>query len=255
MNDTVNYPQSLRALLNQLNAPATPAEIQQYALSDALVEVDWISRLDALGSEEDSPHVGGIVALINEIERLRHRLKASETRRIELEHLIDADPLCPVLNRRAFERELARAISFSRRTGKAGSVLFLDLNGLKTINDTLGHAIGDRAIERCARMLILSCRTTDRIGRLGGDEFAVIMPDTPPSGALTRGARLAELLERIPLVIDGQDPLTLSAAFGAAPFSGSDDIKTVLDAADAAMYAHKQDIKAGRQKEIRSNDD
>lgn len=243
MNDTVDYPSTtLKDLLNQLNAPATPAKLQQYSLAPPPLE-DWIDRLSRLSAEEDSPHIGGIAALINEIERVRHRLKASEARRIELEKLIDTDPLCPVLNRRAFERELMRAISTARRSGKSGSVLFLDLNGLKHINDKYGHAIGDRAIERCAKMLILSCRETDRIGRLGGDEFAVIMPDTPPSGALIRGARLAELLERIPLLIEGAAPIVLSAAFGAAPFTGSDDIKTVLEAADNAMYAHKQEIK------------
>ncbi len=243
MTETVEYPQSLKDLLNQLNAPVTPVTVKQFSLEPAVSEAEWLRRLDHIGSEEESPHIGGIVALINEIERVRNRLKASETRRIELEQLIDADPLCPVINRRAFERELGRAISQSRRNGQPGSVLFLDLNGLKTINDRYGHAVGDRAIERCAKMLILSCRTTDRIGRLGGDEFAVIMPDPPPSGALTRGARLAELLERVPLILDNTQPLTLSAAFGAAPFNGSDDVKTVLDAADSAMYSHKQEIR------------
>lgn len=230
-------PLSLRELVNQLNRPS------RLAIEGIPIEQDWLAALRTPFTPETNVHVQSMATLIDEIARLRTRLSLSETRRAELEQLIDADPLCPVLNRRAFERELGRAIAWARRTGRPGSVLFLDMNGLKKINDTYGHALGDRAIERVAKMLILSCRTTDQIGRLGGDEFAVIMPDTPTSGAIVRGERVADLLSRVPLLV-GDTPLSLSAAYGAASFSGSDTSREVLEKADAAMYVHKQALKA-----------
>jgi diguanylate cyclase (GGDEF)-like protein len=234
-------PTSLRDLVNQLNRPsATAAELHGIE-----IEQDWVEALRRGQSFEparEDIHLQALANLIEEVATLRLRLAISEGRRAQLEQLIDTDPLCPVLNRRAFERELSRAISWSKRTSKPGSVLFLDMNGLKQVNDTYGHAAGDKAIERVAKMLILSCRSTDSIGRLGGDEFAVIMPDTPPSGALIRGERVSELLAKVPLMI-GEIPVTLSAAFGTAEFSGGTTAKAVLERADAAMYAHKQKIK------------
>ncbi len=231
-------PISLRELVNQLNRPS------HHAVEGIAIEQDWLIALQRPFAPEENVHIQSMARLIDEIARLRTSLSLSETRRAELEQLIDADPLCPVLNRRAFERELGRAIALAKRSGRPGSVLFLDMNGLKQLNDTYGHAMGDRAIERVAKMLILSCRSTDLIGRLGGDEFAVLMPDTPTSGAVVRGERVTDLLTRVPLMADEHTPVTLSAAYGASSFAGTDTTKGVLSAADAAMYAHKQRIKA-----------
>lgn len=224
---------SLRELVNQLNRPGL------HRVEGIHIEQDWIEALRRPSNGELHVHTQALTCLIEEIGRLKARLTFSEARRNELEQLIDTDPLCPVLNRRAFERELTRAIAWAKRSGQTGSVLFFDMNGLKHINDTYGHIIGDRAIERVAKMLILSCRATDLIGRLGGDEFAVLMPDTPISGAKVRGERVADLLSRVPLLADGT-PVTLSAAYGATMFSGDDIPKDVLARADAAMYVHKQ---------------
>lgn len=234
-------PLSLKELVNQLNRPGL------HRVEGIPIDQDWVEALRRPGADELHVHAQALTCLIDEIGRLKARLNFSEARRSELEQLIDTDPLCPVLNRRAFERELTRAISWARRSGQGGSVLFFDMNGLKQINDTYGHVTGDRAIERVAKMLILSCRATDMIGRLGGDEFAVLMPDTPVSGAGIRGERVANLLARVPLLA-GETPITLSTAYGATTFGGNDNLKDVLDRADAAMYAHKQAFKAAQQK-------
>lgn len=227
---------SLKELVNQLNRPG------HHDIEGIPIEQDWLEALKRPFEPHENIHVQSMAVLIDEIARLRTRLSYSETRRAELERLIDADPLCPVLNRRAFERELGRAIAWAKRSGQPGSVLFFDMNGLKKLNDTYGHAVGDRAIERVARMLVLSCRQSDLIGRLGGDEFCVLMPDTPPSGALVRGERVSALLSRVPLLA-GHSRITLSAAYGTASFGGEDTPKDVLARADAAMYAHKQQMR------------
>lgn len=234
-------PLSLHELVNLLNKPSRKP-VQKLEISQ-----DWMEALRQPAEAELHLHTQALTVLVDEVARLRRQLAGSEARRKELEQLIDADPLCPVLNRRAFERELERAVALCRRTRRPGSVLFLDMNGLKHINDTYGHALGDRAIERLARMLVLSCRQTDLIARLGGDEFAVLMPDTPPSGALVRGERVIDLLKRVPL-LGGPHPLILSAAYGAAAFDGSQAAADVLNRADAEMYACKL-----AQKQINSN--
>jgi diguanylate cyclase (GGDEF)-like protein len=235
-------PLSLHELVNQLNRPP---EANAPTLEGIAIEQDWVEALRRRQGNAEQAQLETIGNLMDEIARLQMKLDISEAKREQLEQLIDADPLCPVLNRRAFERELGRAISWSKRTKKEGSVLFLDLNGLKPINDTYGHAVGDKAIERVAKMLILSCRATDLIGRLGGDEFAVIMPDTPALGALVRGERVEALLQQVPLLV-GDTQLTVSAAYGAASYDSTDDVKDVLKRADAAMYAHKLKTKAAR---------
>jgi diguanylate cyclase (GGDEF)-like protein len=243
MSDVLNpKPLSLHELVNQLNRPPAPGSA---TLSGIMIEQDWVEALRRRQNNAELAQIETIGNLMDEIAKLQMKLEISEAKREQLEQLIDADPLCPVLNRRAFERELSRAIAWSKRTKKEGSVLFLDLNGLKPINDTYGHAVGDKAIERVAKMLILSCRSTDLIGRLGGDEFAVIMPDTPISGALVRGDRVDALLRQVPLMV-GDVTLDVSAAYGASSYDSTDDVKDVLKRADAAMYAHKQKMKAGR---------
>lgn len=243
MSDVLSpKPLSLHELVNQLNRPPAPGSA---TLAGIAIEQDWVEALRRRQNNAELAQIETIGNLMDEIAKLQMKLEISEAKREQLEQLIDADPLCPVLNRRAFERELGRAIAWSKRTKKEGSVLFLDLNGLKPINDTYGHAVGDKAIERVAKMLILSCRTTDLIGRLGGDEFAVIMPDTPTSGALVRGDRVDALLRQVPLMV-GDVALNVSAAYGAASYDSTDDVKDVLKRADAAMYAHKQKMKAAR---------
>src|SRR6185369_8011210 len=162
-----------------------------------------------------SIHLKAITALVGELADTKNRLAEREDHIADLERKMDEDPLVPVLNRRAWTRELQRAIALARRTNRGGSVLFFDVNGLKKVNDRFGHRIGDRVIERVAKTLVIDCRASDLVGRLGGDEFAVLMPETPPEGALIRGKRVADILKQVPLMA-GESALTLSAAYGAA---------------------------------------
>jgi diguanylate cyclase (GGDEF)-like protein len=114
--------------------------------------------------------------LIGEVAELRHELLTTRRRLMELERLADEDSLAPISNRRAFLRHLARTITYVGRYGAACNLLYFDVNGLKTINDTHGHAAGDAALIHVADTLRGNTRTSDMVGRLGGDEFAVLMP-------------------------------------------------------------------------------
>ena len=86
-------------------------------------------------------------------------------------NLADEDSLLPVINRRAFVRELSRAMSFAQRYTQPSSLAFFDVNNMKTINDELGHAAGDAALMHVAEMLLEHVRHSDVVGRLGGDQW------------------------------------------------------------------------------------
>ncbi len=110
-----------------------------------------------------------IYSLLEEVGKLREELEQSKHRISQLEKLADEDPMVPISNRRSFVRELSRMLSYAQRYGGAISVLYFDINDMKSINDTHGHAAGDAAIAHVAGHLAASIRESDVVGRLGGD--------------------------------------------------------------------------------------
>ena len=189
---------------------------------------------------EFTPKVrAAILSLVQEAERLRRELDDTRKRIIQLEELADQDTLLPVANRRAFVRELSRVMSHMERYNAPHCVLFFDLNGLKRINDTLGHAAGDAALMAVARTLLGNTRQSDLVGRLGGDEFGVILAQTDTASANAKAARLAELIESQKVEWRGHR-IELSVAYGSYALQGKEDANDALHAADRAMYARKR---------------
>lgn len=186
-----------------------------------------------------------IMGLMREIDRLRQDLTRSQARLAEIERLADQDALVPVNNRRAFMREMTRVLHFAGRYGSSASLIYFDLNGLKTINDTLGHTAGDTAIRAAADVLISNVRDFDVVGRLGGDEFAVVLAQTPIEPAREKARQLAEAMRARPVPWEGQ-MIRLDTAYGVYALSPDEDAAAALAAADQAMYQHKQKLKAAR---------
>ena len=188
-----------------------------------------------------------ILRLIEEIDTLRRELQANNDRIEELEHLADADPLTPLVNRRAFVREIDRARAYVDRYGSSSILIYLDIDGLKRINDGHGHAAGDQALLAVAALLVDNVRSSDLVGRLGGDEFGVLMARASHKAAEEKVAALSALIEAIRLPLDegteGEE-ISLSASFGIAEITGKMDAEAALNAADAAMYAEKERKKA-----------
>ncbi len=180
-----------------------------------------------------------MLGLVAEVEELRRDLKEARGRVGYLERLADQDSLVPVVNRRAFTRELSRTMSYARRYGVPCSVLYFDLNELKEINDTYGHAAGDAALVSVAEALVASVREFDIVGRLGGDEFGVILVHVGREAAAEKAASLAAAVERKPLVYRG-NTIGIGVAFGSYEFRPDENLDHVIDAADKAMYAHKK---------------
>jgi diguanylate cyclase (GGDEF)-like protein len=157
----------------------------------------------------------------------------------ELRQQARHDPLSGLKNRRRFDEELRAELARSRRYGVAGAVLMLDLDSFKHVNDSLGHAAGDRVIAEVAEVLRERARETDVLARLGGDEFAVVLPRCDLEQAQAVAGKLqAAIRERLEAE-DGTPRITVSiglAPFGPGTAEGSEEI---LSRADTAMYAAK----------------
>ena len=200
------------------------------------VPTDLVERAGerlGLSPAELTPAVRAALAhLQDEVDRLQAKLADAEL-------LADLDPLTPVLNRRAFERELGRAMASARRYGEDLSLVYFDLNGFKAVNDTYGHAAGDAALKHAADVLSANVRDSDVVGRMGGDEFAVILTRAAPDNAAKRAAQLAALVDAEP-VTWRKHSFFLSTAWGVRPFAPDKEAAELLAEADAAMYLRKR---------------
>ena len=152
----------------------------------------------------------------------------------QLRHQASSDSLTGLANHGRLFEVLHAEISRSKRTGREFSLLLLDLDGLKKINDQFGHLVGSRALCRLAQVLADYCRSVDTAARHGGDEFAVVLPETGMAAATLVARRICDLLAK-----DGEEPI-LSVSVGVANYPRhADTIGTLLHAADVALYAMK----------------
>jgi diguanylate cyclase (GGDEF)-like protein/PAS domain S-box-containing protein len=152
----------------------------------------------------------------------------------QLRHQAWSDSLTGLANHRRLFEVLHAEICRSKRTEREFSLLLLDLDGLKEINDRYGHQAGDRALCRLAHILADCCRSIDTAARQGGDEFALVLPETGAAAATLLARRICDLLAK-----DTQEP-TLSVSVGVASCpKDADTVGTLLYAADRALYAMK----------------
>jgi diguanylate cyclase (GGDEF)-like protein len=157
----------------------------------------------------------------------------------KIQQMALSDPLTGLANYRRLVDVIDGEMKRFGRTGRPFSILLLDLDGLKKINDTFGHVTGSRALCRLADILRVHCRGTDLAARYGGDEFAVVMPESEDDGARRAMRRIAEHVAR-----DMEQP-RLSVSIGAAMFPRDGvTISELLEAADRALYSKKNKAKA-----------
>lgn len=180
-----------------------------------------------------------LLTLMGEVDQLRRETEALRAKVRDLEDLADRDVLLPVLNRRAFLREVSKALSLAERHDAPSALVYLDLNGFKAINDTYGHAAGDAALQMVADVLVASVRDTDAVGRLGGDEFGVVLVLTAPEQAERKAEELVAAIAATPILHNGLS-LHLKAAWGVQGLNRGISVEAAMAEADAAMYARKQ---------------
>jgi diguanylate cyclase (GGDEF)-like protein/PAS domain S-box-containing protein len=229
----------------------TPMPMEQIPLYRAF-KGDVIRNVEIVIAPKDRPHrilvcngqplmsasgekLGAVVAMHDITER-----KQAEQRLQQLAHF---DPLTALPNRTLFYETLRNALAQATDQNCIVSVLFLDIDHFKNVNDTMGHACGDELLRQVGHRLVHSLRLRDTVGRLGGDEFAIILmsPDNPESGAIVAN-KLRDALRK-PFDIGGRE-VTVTASIGITVFpTDSTDSEVLIKYADTAMYAAKE---AGR---------
>jgi diguanylate cyclase (GGDEF)-like protein len=239
------------------NSPSRPARsVAQAAYARRIEATGSLGEVDAvmpaasvLGIPEDefTPRVrDAIMGLMSEVDSLRRELTQTRARLEDVEKTADQDGMLPLLNRRAFVRELTRYIAFTGRYNTPASLIYFDLNHLKKTNDTYGHAAGDAVLAHFSEVLLAHVRDSDCVGRLGGDEFGVLLSHADQEQALKKADTLAAALDASPTVWNGHS-IPVSFAYGAFDLKSGDNPDTAMARADQAMYAQKRSQRSAAE--------
>lgn len=180
----------------------------------------------------------------NELGQLLHHtnqlIERLSTSQVELRRLATRDPLTGMANRMLIKEQLVNMLAMASRTSGQVGVIFLDLDRFKTVNDSLGHEIGDKLLKAVAETLLQQIRKQDAVGRLGGDEFLFLVAANEVNDAIVLAERIIDALV-MPYSIDGYEIRT-NASLGIAMYpENGDDADTLMRSADLAMYRAKSD--------------
>jgi diguanylate cyclase (GGDEF)-like protein len=192
------------------------------------------------------------LALAFGAHRLRVRIAERAVREEMLRDLSLRDDLTGLYNRRGLLALAEQLVREAERARRGFDVVLADLDGLKRINDTLGHPEGDRAIRDAAEVIRASFRDSDVVARLGGDEFAMLVrhdpvhAGDPAAGVAAASARLREAVARHNAAAGRPYELSLSLGFSGYDPAAPQPIESLLDAADRQMYAHKRGKRLAR---------
>jgi diguanylate cyclase (GGDEF)-like protein len=164
---------------------------------------------------------------------------------MELENMAMQDDLTQLFNRRYLFERLERELETAKAFKRPLSVIVIDLDLMKQVNDNFGHRVGDELLTSFGRFLLDHTRASDVPARTGGDEFAIILPDTSDKAALTLRGRLAKRLESIDLIEREDVSVKVTASFGVSsyPMDG-DSVDEIMQKADIDMYTEKGMRKA-----------
>lgn len=179
-----------------------------------------------------------LIAIVWVLTRSTERLAAARATAQLMELQISTDPLTGVANRRRLDDELGRHVAQARRYDRPLSVVVLDLDRFKTINDTYGHEVGDRVLVETVERLQATIRDADLLGRWGGEELLILAPHTDHEAARSLAQRCRRAIASAPMSDAG---VTVTASLGVATLGPDDDVRALLRRADLAMYAAKTD--------------
>ena len=159
---------------------------------------------------------------------------------LELRLIAQVDHLTGALTRRGFVDQAQREMERTLRYGRASSLIMIDVDHFKRVNDTYGHSIGDQVLKQIASIAETTLRPCDLFGRLGGEEFALLMPETSGAAALVVAERLRNTIAEHPMTLHGGGTIHVTASFGVAELSASFNTLTAwLERADTMLYAAK----------------
>ena len=190
-----------------------------------------LSHRVALARQDELGHLGGTLNAMG--MKLAETLKA-------LEDLSTHDALTGLYNYREFHRRLTEEMQRSWRYSRPFSLLILDIDGFKTVNDTYGHLAGDEALRGIAALILQEARPVDEVARYGGEEFAILVPETPGPGAIAMADRIRGIVASHPVTIGPGKTVSLTVSVGVATYpEDSETEDELIGAADKALYAAK----------------
>ncbi|MGI9515425.1 MAG: GGDEF domain-containing protein [Pirellulaceae bacterium] len=173
-----------------------------------------------------------------ELQRLRLRVAEQTAEITRLRELAETDPLTGIANRRGFEKEMRRRYAETRRHDRPFTLMSIDMDDLKSVNDESGHSTGDELLQEIARLLHENVRASDVVARVGGDEFAVILPGADIESARYVAKRIYEVA--VPLVQSRFGDENGRLSIGIVQAHPGLTIEQVLETADQRMYRAKE---------------
>ena len=201
--------------------------------------VERIHQVHVLPVYDDT---GTIKAGMAMAQDATERLQAEETVRWQAHH----DALTGLPNRTLLRDRLEQVLAITERSGKFAALLFLDLDRFKVVNDTLGHAVGDRVLRVVAERLMDCLRAEDTVARMGGDEFIILLPSLQAPQDAVRVAQKINALFDAPVRVDAHEiPVSASVGIGLFPTDGR-DAESLMRCADASMYQSKHQGSGSR---------
>ncbi len=210
------------------NAPSPPYQLEIY---DVQKNIHWLEVTDTPVYDEYGKCIG-VDGIVHDIT-VR---KQADDRLIWLSYY---DELTGLANRRLFTDRLQHAINMAHRTKLSVSLFYLDLDRFKSVNDGMGHSVGDEVLKEIARRLLSTLRDSDIAARLGGDEFILLLPETDADGAAPVAEKILKKL-REPYIFE-ETEFTLSASIGIAVYpQNANNGEALVHLADTAMYHAKQ---------------
>lgn len=197
-------------------------------------EIIWVRHIGVVEQVGDVCKLKGMMFDITESKKFEEKII----------YLAEHDALTGLINRRKFQEELLRHVNYAQRYKHPGTLLFLDLDQFKYINDSYGHHAGDEFLIQVAHRIRQALRETDIVGRLGGDEFGVVLPESSEKEAIAAADYLLQELAATEFSVSGSPVLHVSASIGITTFPDQGLAPgELLASADAAMYMAKE---AGR---------
>lgn len=221
--------QGYEAVLDQLSQT-----LHRQPASDLGAEVAQTLR----NTEDIKETMAALVRVLDagraEVESLRHQLHHSH-------ELATTDPLTGLLNRAGFSEALVEAMAQSRTQGSTLSLLLLDLDHFKRINDSYGHLLGDKVLRAVSQVLRSSVRNVDRVSRFGGEEFAVVLPSTPLDGALKIADMLRQNIAKCRVrEASGKFIDQVTVSIGAGAWTEHEAVDQLIERVDLALYESKR---------------
>ncbi len=260
------FPETRRVLETQTlstidteDPAADPAEVALLRRDGqrTLVMVPLVAKGETIGLVElcgvgvlrvDARRIDLARAMANEAAMALANAQLYETTRA----LADRDPLTGFYNHRYLHERLGEEILRAQRARSPLSVLMIDLDDFKLVNDTLGHLFGDEVLRWAAHQIRAALRGSDVAARYGGDEFAILLPDTPADGAREVGERIVAALRDNPFRAEGRGPVAVGASIGVASFpTDGQAAQALIAGADAALYRVKSGGGRGVQGRLR----